>query len=224
MTLDEIAIQTGTDKSSHFHNYCTKYEKYLPFKKEYNIKLLEIGVLNGSSLKMWKEYYRNYQYIVGLDINPNCKCFEEQQSRLYVEIGSQTDESFLSTVMAKYGVFDLIIDDGSHVQKDVLYTFEKLFSCLKSGGVYIVEDVCCSYWNEYGGSLTGENTAVAYFRQLVDHVNFFGERYTREDFKFDSNCRNDKLLIEESLKQNKNFKTDIESINFINSAILITKR
>jgi len=56
-TLDILGKLNGTDKSSNCHNYCVKYEKYLPFNRYDDLKILEIGVLHAKSLKMWKDYY-----------------------------------------------------------------------------------------------------------------------------------------------------------------------
>ena len=56
MTLDEIAIKYNTDKSSHFHNYCEKYNMYFSPKRNDELKILELGIQNGYSLKTWKEW------------------------------------------------------------------------------------------------------------------------------------------------------------------------
>jgi hypothetical protein len=73
--LNEIGLKNNTDKSSTIHDYLKKYEKYFPFKRDDKITLLEIGVLNGSSVKSWKEYFVNAN-IIGVDINPDCKKYE----------------------------------------------------------------------------------------------------------------------------------------------------
>ena len=218
-TLDDIAIDKGTDKSSLFHNYCVKYEKYLPFKRDQKIKILEIGVFNGSSINMWREYYPNC-YVVGIDIDSSCIKYEKIENNLFVEIGSQIDDIVLNKVIEKHGPFDLIIDDGSHMQSHMIFSFEKLFPELKKSGIYIVEDTCCSYWEEYEGGLNKSNTSIEYLKSLIEHVNFFGQRLKnhawylrREDYHM------------EQIKTDNPYKcrTDIESINFLNSTILVTK-
>ena len=219
-TLDEIAIETKTDKSSHQHNYCVKYEKYLPFKRDQKIKILEIGVFNGSSINMWREYYCN-SYVVGIDIDSSCTKYEKIENNLFVEIGSQIDSIFLSKVIEKHGSFDLIIDDGSHMQSHMIFSFEKLFPALKNSGVYIVEDTSCSYWNEYGGGLYRSNSSVEYFKSLVDHVNFFGQKLKGDNWYW----RREDYQVEQLKTYNPHqCRIDIESITFLNSTILITKR
>ena len=109
--LNKIATERGTDKRSEIHDYCRKYEKYLPFKVDENITILEIGVLDGESLLTWKDYFFNAK-IVGIDINPICKQLENINNNIHVEIGSQYDTEFLKYIGEKYGPFDMILDDG----------------------------------------------------------------------------------------------------------------
>lgn len=216
-SLDFIATRNGTDKSSQIHNYCEKYEKYLPFDRLAKISILEIGVFNGESIKMWKEFYPN-STIVGLDIDPNCSQYENVEEGIFIEIGSQDDPEFLKRLTDKYGKFDLILDDGSHIQRHMIYSFEFLFDFVKNHGIYVLEDTCCSYWPNYGGSIDGKDTIVNYFKNLVDHVNFYGA-YQKN---FIWNARREDYLIEQS--KDSNIRVDIESINFLNSIIIVNKR
>lgn len=121
--LDTIGKKYNTDKCSNHHNYLNKYQKYLPFLRNAKIKILEIGVLNGSSLNMWSEYFYNAE-IIGLDINK--ECLQYNKDKIAIEIGNQNDENFLNYIVDKYKNFDLMIDDGSHINDDVLKTFNSL--------------------------------------------------------------------------------------------------
>ena len=217
-TLDEIAKKHGTDKSSLIHNYCEKYEKYLNFDKNQNLKILEIGVFNGASVKTWSEFYPN-SLVVGIDINKNCKSYESDNIK--IEIGSQDDETFLNQVISKYGEFDFILDDGSHHQSHMIKSFEVLFPQLKKGGTYIIEDACCSYWPGFGGGLRRPGTSIEYFKNLIDDVNFNGQM--SESF-MPNVARREDILIKEVTSKQLNIRTDIESINFLNSIIIVTKR
>jgi RHS repeat-associated protein len=69
MTLDEIGLKFGTDKSSIYHNYLSFYERFFERYRDEPIKLLEIGVAGGASLAMWNEYFPQ-ALIVGADIDP----------------------------------------------------------------------------------------------------------------------------------------------------------
>jgi hypothetical protein len=217
-TLDKIAKSFGTDKSSVNHNYCVKYEKYLPFKRYDKLNILEIGVLDGKSLLTWKEYYYRSN-ILGIDINPDCKKYEED--RIKVEIGSQDDHVFLNDIMREYGPFDMILDDGSHMNEHMIYSFEHLFQSVKSGGVYVIEDIGCSYWPDYGGGYLNQNSAVEYFKRLSDDVNFRGLMNMNHT---NVHARREDVLIELSKQVQPGCVTNIESINFLNGIIIITKR
>ena len=219
-SLDKIAKHYGTDKSSEIHNYCEKYEKWLPFGRLEPLKILEIGVLNGKSLLTWREFYPNAT-IVGVDIDPRCTEFQNVNENIYVEIGSQDNEDFLAQVSSTYGPFDLILDDGSHMQSHIIFSFEKLFDTLKSEGVYVIEDSVTAYWPEYEGGFRKENTSVEYCKNLIDDVNFNGE-YQRNFWS--AHARREDLLTQQVHTENLSIRTDIESINFLNSIIIITKR
>jgi len=217
-TLDNLAKAHGTDKSSDIHNYCVKYEKYLPFNRYDKLNILEIGVLDGKSLLTWKDYFYRSN-ILGVDINPDCKKYEED--RIFVEIGSQADDKFLNKISNEYGPFDFILDDGSHMNEHVIYSFETLFQYVKYGGVYVIEDIGTSYWKEYGGGFREPQTSMEYFKKLADDVNFRGVinfnkpnvHGRREDW------------CEENIKNEQpDCRTDIESITFLNGIILIRKR
>jgi hypothetical protein len=217
--LNDLAKKYGTDKSSEIHNYCVKYEKYLPFNRYDKLNIMEIGVLDGNSLKTWKDYFYRSQ-ILGIDINPDCKQYEEE--RINVEIGSQADHVFLNEIMRTYGKFDMILDDGSHMNEHVIYSFEHLWESIKPGGVYVVEDVCTSYLPYYGGGRYLEGTMMEYFKGITDEVNFFGE--TLENFH-NANARREDKLVEQFEDKGYNYiGTQIESINFLNGIIIITKR
>jgi hypothetical protein len=216
--LNRIAESYGTDKSSEIHNYCDKYSKYLPFERYSELNVLEIGVLDGQSVKTWKEYFYRSK-ITGIDINPDCKQYEED--KISIEIGSQADNVFLNEVVTKHGPFDMILDDGSHMNSHVIYSFEHLFESVKSGGIYVVEDSCTSYWSDWEGGFRKETTMIEYFKRLCDDVNFRGL------MNFNSpnvHARREDWLYDLSHETQPDCRTDIESITFLNGIIIITKR
>jgi len=209
--LDELAIKYNTDKSSKNHNYTKTYDKYLSPIREQKLNILEIGVLNGASLKMWGEYFPNSQ-IYGLDISPDCK--KHEKDNIKVIIGSQDDEEFLIQNI-KSIKFDLIIDDGSHISRHQIKSFNVLFDSLNSGCYYIIEDVCCSYWNSHEGGYKKQGSVIEYFKDKIDDVNFYG-------FKGDLYDRKREYIT--SIKKDLTFfEKTINSIHFYNSIIIIEK-
>ncbi len=137
MSLDLIGIAEGTDKHSLHHDYLRHYERmFTPFRHE-PVDVLEIGVLNGASVRSWRQFFSRAR-IIGVDIDPRCRQYADD--RVVIEIGSQEDPAFLTYLGTKYRP-TIIIDDGSHQAFDVEFSFERLFPLLEPGGCYVIEDV-----------------------------------------------------------------------------------
>jgi hypothetical protein len=112
--------------------------------------------------------------IVGLDNRPECRAFEESQ--IYVRVGDQSDPDVLSALHDEFGVFDAVIDDGSHMMDDIAASFEHVYYVMPAWGVYIVEDVHAAYWPEYGGGLRRSGTIVERAKDLIDRLNAYDVR------------------------------------------------
>lgn len=160
-----------------FHSYTPIYAKWFEPLRHKFIRLLEIGVggydkpqLGGDSLRMWKKYFPK-GIITGIDIYPKDSLAED---RIRIYKGDQYDATFILAVAKREGPFDIIIDDGSHIQSHIIKSFETLFPLMSPGGIYVVEDTQTSYWPKYGGSLSEMytvNSAMNYFSKLTHHVN-----------------------------------------------------
>jgi hypothetical protein len=59
--------------------------------------------------------------------------------------GSQEDIAFLKTVNSEQGYFDVIVDDGGHTMKQQITSFTHLLPKVRSGGIYVIEDLETSY-------------------------------------------------------------------------------
>lgn len=142
-TMGRIFSKYNTDKNSSFHNYSRQYHRLFDEIREKPIKYLEMGVYNGGSLHAMREVFKNATLLVGVDINSECKSAEQQSNHIFVEIGDATDPIFIENINKMYGTFDVILDDGSHNNKDVIRSFELLFPLLNDNGIYVVEDTIC---------------------------------------------------------------------------------
>lgn len=181
--LAEINFCDKWGKHYYTPHYKTHFEKF----KKNKLNLLEIGIggyknrdKGGASLRLWKNYFRNGN-IYGIDIYDK-SLLEEKRIKTFQ--GSQTDIDFLNDVSNYIGDIDIIIDDGSHVNEDIINTFNYLFPVLKNGGIYIVEDLQCSYWPWYGGNseeINDDRTAVNYFKGLVHGLNY--KEFIKKDYK-----------------------------------------
>jgi len=131
-------------------HYFPVYESVLGHLRERPIRFLEIGVYQGGSLAMWRRYLHADSMIVGLDIDPNCARFDDPSMHTHVRIGDQSDAVFLRRVVEEFGPFDVIIDDGSHINSHMIRSFGELFGAgLVAQGIYIAEDTHANFWNEY---------------------------------------------------------------------------
>ena len=171
--LKSFAESYGTDKLEH--GYIKIYEKYFESIRDKNLKVLEIGIADGKSLLTWSDYFKN-STIIGIDIH-KINLIEKNLDRTNIKIhqGSQSDENFIKEIINKYGNFDIIIDDGSHLRKDVIKSFHLLFPHLNNNGLYIVEDMQTAYNHFFGGNpfdLKYSNSHMNFFKHLTDRLNY----------------------------------------------------
>lgn len=164
MTLDEIFIKHQTDKSSFSHNYSPYYEMFFaPYRNE-PITLLEIGVYAGASMNAWKEYFPKAN-IYGADISYHPELNQERVFMIEADQNNLEDMKRLGALNA-----DIVIDDASHESRHQISSFETIFPMLKSGSIYVIEDLLCSYdarWNQ------GANV-LDRIKQMVSEVHMNG--------------------------------------------------
>lgn len=150
-------------------HYFDIYETYFSKFRGKEIVILEIGVSHGGSLQMWKHYFGDKVKIYGLDINPECKKFEEENIKIFT--GSQSDRSFLRSMLAQIPPIDILIDDGGHNMQQQIITFEEAFGQVKKEGIYLCEDLHSSYWLNYGGGHKRRGTFIEYCKNFIDKIN-----------------------------------------------------
>jgi hypothetical protein len=171
--LNRLARLFGTDKwGSHW--YTQHYHRYFRALKNKRLNVLEIGVggyelvdEGGGSLRMWRAYFRKSR-IVGIDFYDKSHLSEH---RIDVRQCDQTDSEALLRLSSEYGGFDIIIDDGSHLNEHVIKTFRVLFPLLRQNGFYIVEDTQTAYWPSWGGGIRNPQNLMAFFKGLADGLN-----------------------------------------------------
>jgi hypothetical protein len=171
--FDIFAADTNVHK---WHHYFDIYTKHFEAYRNRPIKMLEIGVFRGGSLRMWKDYFHADSTIVGIDIDKSCKEHEIADRNVFVRIGSQSDPAFLAQVNEEFGPFDIILDDGSHKTHHQNISFGALFRpALKDGGCYMVEDVHTNYWLKH---IDSEDTFIDLSKQMIDmlHEPYFDRK------------------------------------------------
>ncbi len=150
LTGDLAEIFNETPNVHKWAHYFPVYESALANFRSRPIRMLEIGVARGGSLQMWRRYLHPESTIVGIDIDTSTRQFDDPGRQVHVRIGSQADTRFLQTVIDEFGPFDVILDDGSHMNSHIAQTFRYLFPHgLAPAGIYIVEDIHANYWRVY---------------------------------------------------------------------------
>lgn len=135
--LSELSIVFRSDKGPLKHNYTEHYARLLERYTGTECRLLEIGVANGSSLKMWSSFLKDAR-VHGIDIDPACNELCADWSNIEIHIGDAKTATFDA-------MFDVIIDDGSHVSEDIFANFMNLWPSVSPGGLYIIEDTYCTF-------------------------------------------------------------------------------
>lgn len=187
------------DKWVHYFDI---YDRHFSRFRHKDITIVEIGVYQGGSLQMWKEYFGDNAKIHGIDINPQCKALEEKN--ITIHIGSQSDRVFLRELKKKLPKIDILIDDGGHMMQQQIISFEELFSAVKDGGVYLCEDLHTSYWLKDGGGHRRAGTFIEYSKNFIDELNAFHSEQKR--------------------LQVSDFTTSVDSIHYYDSMLVIEKK
>ena len=215
--LKRLFSKNESQEVYKWHHYFEIYDQWFSrFRQKPDLRVLEIGVFRGGSLRMWREYFHKDATVVGLDIEPSCKAYENPDRKIFVEIGDQTDESFLRSVAEKRGPFDIVIDDGGHTTAQQTISFCQLYSrALNDNGVYLVEDTHSNYWPEFQDA---GKSFIDFAKDLVDrlHEPYFDERSI---LRFQEG-RAEQLG---SMKVSR-FCADTHSISFYDSIVVFEKR
>jgi hypothetical protein len=139
-SLTELAMTYGTAK--HGQGFMPIYEYYFaPFKNE-PITLVEIGVHEGASLRMWRDWFPKGG-IIGIEKHIVA---EAPQGCRVIE-GDASERSTWKDIPA----VDIVVDDGSHFVIEQLKAFDIGFPRLSSGGWWVVEDLFALYDHKWNG-------------------------------------------------------------------------
>lgn len=142
--LNEIFDKYLTDKGTKFdakHGYGKHYDNYLHHFRDKDIKLLEVGIYKGNSIRAWREYFTK-AYIYGIDsgmVVPVDTSLNELDNVKVdtVDVFTPDFPSFVS----KHGPFDIIVDDCSHKLDNQKIIFQTTYDFLNKGGLYVIEDI-----------------------------------------------------------------------------------
>jgi hypothetical protein len=211
--------------ATHIGKYSDKWSSYLdvywnlfaPIRQS-EIDVLEIGIQNGGSLEIWAEFFPNAKTLIGFDNDPKCKDLEFEDPRIKVFVDDAGTEQAGTTVKQTSSNLGVVIDDGSHISKDIIRSFLIFFPQLKPGGLYVIEDLHASYWHDWQGGISHPDSSIQFLKLLADVVNFdhWGISSMRTEL-FDMIPSTSGLLSENTF-------AEIESVLFLDSVCVIRKK
>nr|Q83WF2.1 RecName: Full=Mycinamicin VI 2''-O-methyltransferase; AltName: Full=Mycinamicin biosynthesis protein E [Micromonospora griseorubida]BAC57026.1 methyltransferase [Micromonospora griseorubida] len=174
--LSELSSRYFTPKFGFLHWFTPHYDRHFRDYRNQQVRVLEIGVggykhpeWGGGSLRMWKSFFPRGQ-IYGLDIMDKSHVDE---LRIRTIQGDQNDAEFLDRIARRYGPFDIVIDDGSHINAHVRTSFAALFPHVRPGGLYVIEDMWTAYWPGFGGQADPQEcsgTSLGLLKSLIDAI------------------------------------------------------
>jgi 23S rRNA U2552 (ribose-2'-O)-methylase RlmE/FtsJ len=200
-------------------HYFDVYDRYFNKFRNKEIVIVEIGIYQGGSLQMWKNYFGDKAKIYGIDIEPRSKEMEEENIKIF--IGSQSDRNFLREIKKEIPKIDILIDDGGHTMNQQIVTFEELFDHVKEDGVYLCEDVHTSYWLNFGGGYKRRGTYIEYSKNFIDQLHaYHSEQKSLQVSNFTSSVESihyhDSIVVIEKRKHDKPFDEKTGNMSFIN--------
>lgn len=137
-TLHDYAA--GTDKS-WAHQYIHVYQAlFEPIRTKVKT-VLELGIWDGGSLRMWRDYFDKAQ-ITGIDITDrvNGMTGEERISTIFTD-------AYTHEAIAAFGTkFDVIVDDGPHTLASQQFCAAHYSALLSPKGILVIEDIPDPSW------------------------------------------------------------------------------
>ncbi len=185
-----------------WRHYFEVYDRHFSRFRGQKINILEIGAAHGGSIEMWNDYFKGLATIYSVDINPECKKFENDYTKVF--IGSQEDKVFLKKLHDELPELDILIDDGGHTMKQQIVTFEQLFDKVKPGGAYLCEDLHTSYFKYFGGGYKKSKSYIEYSKNFIDKIHAF-------------HAKSKKLPVDD-------FTRSVHSLHYYDSILVIEKR
>ncbi len=150
--LTALADRFGSDKGSRKHRYTELYHMLFHPYRNRAINFLEMGLLIGGpehgvsadretkdlpSIRMWLEFFPKAQ-IHGLDVS-DFSWFSHERFTFYR--CDMDERANIDTAAAEMTMLDIINDDASHASHHQQNGFLSLWPKLRSGGLYIIEDL-----------------------------------------------------------------------------------
>ncbi len=170
--LEASAIYSSYKKSKYLSvkhsSYFQVYDELLERFRNREITFVEVGVLNGGSLFMWRDYLGPHARIIGIDFNPNARKWEG--AGFEIHIGNQADPRFWDSFFSAVGDVDVILDDGGHSNEQQIVTTLQCIPHVRDKGMLIVEDTHASYMKTFGNP--SRYSFINFAKRMIDRINY----------------------------------------------------
>jgi len=148
MSLEQIANHSRTDKNT-VHSYLPLYQQLLISKKETAKNVLEIGIYNGGSIKLWNDFFTNAT-VYGLDIMNIENVWDGIKNNpmitLHTSVDAYNNEFFTNNFVNKNIRCDFMLDDGPHTLESMKQFIRLYTQIMTEDGILIIEDVQSWDW------------------------------------------------------------------------------
>lgn len=214
--LTKLANKYLSDKGTVYdakHNYTEAYFKEFGELKDKELNILEIGILGGASAMMWKDFFTNSQ-IYCCDVVQNYIQILEWEDRIRPFYMDQSNRESIKLSMGKLvdfktmkaPQFDIIVDDGSHQIVHQQITLGMLFPYLKSGGIYVLEDLHTSLNPDYlDESKSYEYSTLNTFKMYEANGEWWSQFMNEEELKYlNENTKSSKVYGWENERNKEN--------------------
>jgi SAM-dependent methyltransferase len=186
---DKSCLRKNVTNERHCHPYTVFYNSFFKKQRCEKLKIAEIGILDGASLLMWREYFNNSE-IFGFEYNNDLiNKFKHKFNNSNITLSNinvNSESNIYNSFKNINQQYDIIIDDSTHQFEDQIRVIKNVHSFLKPGGVLIIEDIFKKY---------NENS---YIEQLTDVLDLFQDYFfvtLDHARKNSSGWDNDKLFI-----------------------------
>ena len=184
-------------KTMKWSSYFQVYEELLaPFVGK-PVTIVEVGVLNGGSLHMWRRFLGEKARVIGVDNSQGAKQMEAQGFEIFV--GDQASGEFWADFFDAVGPVDVIVDDGGHTNKQQIATVTGCLEHINDGGMIITEDTHTSYMKHFG------NPSKFSFMNYSKHI---------------ADCIQSRNPLVENMSRNA-FRDSVYAVNFYESIVAL---
>ena len=220
------SFKSSPKYSIKWNNYFEIYDSLFKRFKNRKITLVEVGIGNGGSLFMWRNYFGKKAKIVGIELNPEAKKLEKKGFKIF--IGDQSNPDFWKNFYKKVGKIDILIDDGGHTNLQQITTLMESINHINYDGMIIVEDTHTSFMRDKGFKNPSKFSFINFSTSLIENLhrrnpmvkkelNYFSKIINSIEY-YDSitviNFSKKKLIKSKNLENNQKLRVFFDDFRF----------